>query len=183
MHIFNFPKKLYLTCDYYLSAKMGSEIFHQVVLEHVETITTKERLNEYLTSFKLTGEIKHTNDVKNSYVGRELIIHHNSQKHTYPYSHTNALYEMELGKIAVYKCVGVNIHNPAREEINKKRRKTIKLCKEIQKNSKIIEWMNAREVCIHKNVIWEILEKELEPLGVDINQISFKVANWEKVGK
>ena len=180
-----FPKHLYLTKDYWLSEKMGSESYHQVVLELVEPINTHEKLNEYITLFKLTGEIEKTNSVKDSELGRLMIINYKGKSalSSSCYSQNYADYMLIPGKIAVYKCIAVNKANPARIEINRKAKETRKKCEEIQKNSKIIQWMNAREICIHKQVIWKLLENELKPLGVNMDQISFEVANWEKMGK
>ena len=54
---------------------------------------------------------------------------------------------------ADYKCIAVNKANPARIEINRKAKETRKKCEEIQKNSKIIQWMNSKCICLHKKVI------------------------------
>ena len=184
MQSFNFPKYLYLTNDYWLTNKLGSQSYHQVVLEFVERIDNEERLNEYLTCFKLTGEIERTNSVLHSEIGRELIIRKNTTSESiYPYSQTYNDYKLELGRIAVYKCIALNEKNPARKEINRKTRETKNKCKKITQKSKIISWMNTREICIHKQVIWKLLENELKPLGINMDQISFEVANWEKMGK
>lgn len=181
----SFPKHLYLTSDHWLSEKMGSESYHQVVLELVEPINTYEKLNEYITLFKLTGEIERTNCIKDSELGRLMIINHKSRSDLSSscYSQNYANYMLIPGKIAVYKCIAVNKANPARIEINRKAKETRKKREEIQKNSKTIQWMNSKRICLHKKVIWDIVKKELKPLGVSMDKICFEVANWQKEEK
>lgn len=185
MSVKSFPKYLYLTKDYWLSEKMGSESYHQIVLELVEPINTYEKLNEYITLFKLTGEIKRTNSVKNSKLGRLMIINYKGKNalSSSCYSQSYADYMLIPGKIAVYKCIAVNKANPARIEINRKAKETRKKCEEIQKNSKTIQWMNSKCICLHKKVIWDIVKKELKPLGINMDEIFFEVANWQKEEK
>lgn len=182
--VFKFPKYLYLTKDHWLSEKLGIESFHQVILELVEPINNFKKLNEYLTLFKLTGEIKRINSVKDSEIGRELII---AYKTIYTggckYVQTYSDYALIPGKIALYRCIAINEPNSARKEINNKHKETIKKCKEIVKNSKNIQWMNSHAICVHKKIIWNLLKKELKPLGINMNQVSFEVANWEKEDK
>lgn len=184
IRFFDFPKRLYLTNDYWLTDKLGSQSHHQVVLEFVERIDDEEKLNEYLTCFKLTGEIEKTNSVLHSEIGRELMIRKNTTSESvYPYSHTYTDYRLELGRIAIYRCIALNEKNPARKEINRKTRETKKKCKEITQKSKIISWMNAKEVSINKKVIWDLVKDELKPLNVTMNDIRFEVANSQKEEK
>lgn len=182
---FNFPKYLYLTDDYYLSNKLGNQSYHQIVLELVEPIHTDKKLNEYLTLFKMTGEIERTNSVKDSELGRLMIINYKGKSVLSPsrYSQSYANYMLIPDKIAVYKCIAINKANPARIEINRKAKETRKKCKEIQKNSKIIQWMNSKCICLHKKVIWDMIKKELKPLGTSMDEIFFEVANWQKEEK
>lgn len=185
MSVKSFPKYLYLTGDHWLSEKMGSESYHQLVLELVEPINTSEKLNEYITLFKLTGEIERTNCIKDSELGRLMIINYKGKtdlSSSY-YSQNYADYMLIPGKIAVYKCVAIDKANPARIEINRKAKETRKKREEIQKNSKTIEWMNSKHVCLHKKVIWDIVKKELKPLGISMDKIFFEVANWQKEEK
>lgn len=175
---FNFPKYLYLTDDYYLSNKLGNQSYHQIVLELVEPIHTDKKLNEYLTLFKMTGEIERTNSVKESEIGRELIITHNNKKAKYrEYVHHYETYNLIPGKIAVYKCIAINKPNPARILIDKKSFKTRNECKKICQHSKIIKHITTKEVYLNKEILWNLIKNEVKSLNLKMNKILFIVEN------
>ena len=169
-----FPKKLYLTYNSFLSDKPGCHLYHSAIFELVEEIQNRDKLNDWITLFKLNGEIEEDKPLISSKIGRELIIQ-------YKYNdYINSYNDLIPGKVAIYRCVALDSKNPFREEINKKAKETREKHKNIYENSKIINWMGSKKIYVNKESVWNLIKDEISSLNIKMKDVSIEVTEAHK---